>query len=192
MIEVYAFPMRKEAPRIWKSLDYIFDVPPHLPPKAKAELILTDLRDRMEQYAQARKVRASVEQEQRIESMGEKFSLSAVIRLRNEGEVGEKAVVEGQGEGAQLVDILANHVPAGEHTEPLPPINFNNPLQPPIDGNGGCADGGGDTIGSSGQSTEVTPLSDTQMGGLMEMEDIDWVSAAPFSTPFLSIINFAI
>ena len=35
LVEVYAFPMRKDAARIWKCLDYIFDIPPHLSPKQK-------------------------------------------------------------------------------------------------------------------------------------------------------------
>ncbi|CAK4001022.1 transcriptional regulatory [Lecanosticta acicola] len=66
MIEIYAYPMRKEAARIWKCLDYIFEIPPHLAPKQKAELVLTDLRDRMEVYRQMRKVKVSNQMEQRV------------------------------------------------------------------------------------------------------------------------------
>ncbi|QIX00861.1 hypothetical protein AMS68_006378 [Peltaster fructicola] len=66
MVEVYAFPMRKDAGRIWKCLDYIFDIPPHLSPKQKAELVITDLRDRMEIFAQMRRVRATTQLEERV------------------------------------------------------------------------------------------------------------------------------
>lgn len=66
LIEVYAYPMRKEAARIWRCLDYIFDIPPHLNPKQKAELVLTDLRDRMLQYHQMRKSKVSNQMEQLV------------------------------------------------------------------------------------------------------------------------------
>lgn len=66
LIEVYAYPMRKEAGRIWKCLDFVFDIPSHLTPKQKAELVLTDLRDRMEQYHHMRKLRVSNQMEKMV------------------------------------------------------------------------------------------------------------------------------
>jgi hypothetical protein len=66
LIEVYAYPMRKEAGRIWKCLDYVFDIPGFLKPKQKAELVLTDLRDRMEQYHHLRKLRISSKMEEMV------------------------------------------------------------------------------------------------------------------------------
>jgi len=69
MVEVYAYPMRKDAARIWKCLDYIFDIPPHLLPKQKAELVITDLRDRMEVYHQMRKLKATTQMEERVGSL---------------------------------------------------------------------------------------------------------------------------
>ncbi|GAB7363270.1 hypothetical protein MBLNU230_g3551t1 [Neophaeotheca triangularis] len=179
MIEVYAFPMRKEAPRIWRSLDYIFDVPSHLPPKAKAELILTDLRDRMEQYAQARKVRASVEQEQRIGSMGRQFSLSAVVRLRDAAESGNGKPTP-EGEGAELMDMLANQVPVGGQTGPFPPLNFNSPLTPTVPG--GVGSGSDGEIAGAGELLgDSAPPGDSQMSGLME--DIDWAQFNEYFSP---------
>jgi hypothetical protein len=75
MVEVYAYPMRKDAARIWKCLDYIFDIPPHLSPKQKAELVITDLRDRMEIFHQMRRVRATTQMEARVSSMGTASSM---------------------------------------------------------------------------------------------------------------------
>lgn len=69
MVEVYAYPMRKNAANIWKCLDYIFDIPPHLSPKQKAELVITDLRDRMEVYHQMRKLKATTQMEERVGSL---------------------------------------------------------------------------------------------------------------------------
>jgi len=75
MVEVYAYPMRKDAAKIWKCLDYIFDIPPHLSPKQKAELVITDLRDRMEIFHQMRRVRATTQMEARVSSMGSASSM---------------------------------------------------------------------------------------------------------------------
>jgi hypothetical protein len=66
LVEVYAYPMRKDAARIWKCLDWVFDIPPHLAPKEKAQLVLTDLRDRMEVYHQMRKVKVSNQLQERL------------------------------------------------------------------------------------------------------------------------------
>ena len=73
LTEVYLYPMRKEAVRIWKCLDYVFEIPPHLPPKHKAELVLTALRDRMEVYHQLRKVRGSKQMENNAEAIEKSF-----------------------------------------------------------------------------------------------------------------------
>lgn len=70
LVEVYAYPMRKEATRIWKCLDYIFEIPPHLSPKQKAELVLTDLRERMETFHQMRKIKVSTQMQERVGGAG--------------------------------------------------------------------------------------------------------------------------
>lgn len=66
LLEIFAFPMRKEADRIWACLDYIFEVPPHLsrevPPhlsrENKGRWIITQVRDKTAIYQGARKTRA--------------------------------------------------------------------------------------------------------------------------------------
>lgn len=58
LLEIFAFPMRKEADRIWACLDYIFEVPPHLSREQKGRWILTEIRDKTKMYQSARKVRA--------------------------------------------------------------------------------------------------------------------------------------
>ncbi|KAM5454209.1 hypothetical protein MaudCBS49596_002222 [Microsporum audouinii] len=76
LMEVWAYPMRKEADRIWRCLDYVFETPstPALPDNAgknarhqlimqrdrKARLILEQLRDRMEAYREMRKLRVPI------------------------------------------------------------------------------------------------------------------------------------
>lgn len=78
MVEVYAYPMRKDAAEIWKCLDFIFDIPQHLSPKQKAELVITDLRDRMEVYHQLRKLRATTQMEERVGSLGKTDGITAM------------------------------------------------------------------------------------------------------------------
>ncbi|OQN98911.1 hypothetical protein B0A48_15257 [Cryoendolithus antarcticus] len=78
MVEVYAYPMRKDAAKIWRCLDYIFDIPSHLSPKQKAELVITDLRDRLEIYSQMRRIRSTTQLEARITSMGNKSGLREI------------------------------------------------------------------------------------------------------------------
>lgn len=58
VLEIFKFPMRKEADRIWKCLDYVFEVPANLSRDQKARLILTELRDKMNVYRDIRKIRA--------------------------------------------------------------------------------------------------------------------------------------
>ena len=58
LAEVFTYPMRREADRIWTVLDYVFEVPSQLSRDQKARLILTEIRDRMDAYRNARKLRA--------------------------------------------------------------------------------------------------------------------------------------
>lgn len=79
MVEIYAYPMRKDAPRIWQCLDFIFDIPAHLSPKQKAELVITDLRDRMEVYHQMRKLKVTTQMEERVGALNKSY-----MRAHNE------------------------------------------------------------------------------------------------------------
>lgn len=66
LAEVFMYPMRREADRIWTVLDYVFEVPPNLGRDEKARLILTEIRDRMDAYRNARKPRPSVAMNRRV------------------------------------------------------------------------------------------------------------------------------
>lgn len=69
LMEVYYHPMRREADRIWRCLDYVYETPPDpLQPgmtrqelvehrERKARMILTQLRDRMSVYRAIRKMK---------------------------------------------------------------------------------------------------------------------------------------
>lgn len=60
VVEIIAFPMHKEADRIWACLDYVFEVPTYLKREQKARWIIVQLRDKMEAFASTRTARAPV------------------------------------------------------------------------------------------------------------------------------------
>jgi hypothetical protein len=151
MVEVYAYPMRKDAAKIWKCLDYIFDIPPHLSPKQKAELVITDLRDRMEVYHQMRKLKVTSQMEERVGALHNK---SGIVVDRPQDDASGGAARGDRG------------------SVPLPPVNFSPPPLPPSEsGSGGgsasrsASVAGGTSGGAFASGNDVT----------MMMDDIDWV-----------------
>ncbi|KAI9666661.1 MAG: hypothetical protein M1821_004597 [Bathelium mastoideum] len=66
LFEIYGYPMRKEADRIWACLDYVFDLPPNLNRDQKARLVLGELANQMKAYHSLRKTRAPVQMEKMV------------------------------------------------------------------------------------------------------------------------------
>ncbi|KAL9095488.1 MAG: hypothetical protein Q9165_002359 [Trypethelium subeluteriae] len=64
--EIYAYPMRKEADRIWKCLDYVFDIPQGLNRDQKAKLVFGEVAARMKAYHSLRKTRAPAVMERMV------------------------------------------------------------------------------------------------------------------------------
>ena len=150
LVEVYAYPMRKDAARIWKCMDYIFDIPPHLSPKQKAELVLTDLRDRMEVYHQLRKVKTTTQMEERVSALKESSN-------RGSASPNVSAFADPNYAGTHMsMDATAAGVFPG-----MLPASFSPPPAAPT-----VSSGSGSRHGS------VQGQGDIQMGA---MEDIDWV-----------------
>lgn len=57
LMELLLHPQRKDSPRILRGLDYVFE-PPNLPPLERVRAIVSDIRDRMWFYMEAKKLRA--------------------------------------------------------------------------------------------------------------------------------------
>ena len=150
LVEVYAYPMRKDAARIWTCLDYIFDIPQHLSPKQKAELVITDLRDRMEVYHQMRKVKTTTQMEERVVAMKE-----ASIRDANGPNLSSFADMAQTG-----IDIPQDPMASSSFPGMLP-VNFSPPPAAPTE-----------SSGSGSRQGSVQASGDVQMGA---MEEIDWV-----------------
>ncbi|TKA32186.1 hypothetical protein B0A50_01434 [Salinomyces thailandicus] len=138
MVEVYAYPMRKDAAKIWTCLDFIFDIPPHLSPKQKAELVITDLRDRMEVYHQMRKLKATTQMEERVGS-------SSKSSLQEKAEGAVPVPQQGVATAAALADYTA-----------MPPANFSPP--PPAGRHGSASSGSRQP--SAAQGADVAMLMD--------------------------------
>ncbi|KAL8688869.1 MAG: hypothetical protein Q9218_005323 [Villophora microphyllina] len=58
LMEIFANPNRREANRIWRCLDYVFEIPPHISKDQKGRWVMTEIRDRMGLYIASRKVMA--------------------------------------------------------------------------------------------------------------------------------------
>lgn len=62
LIEIFAYPMRREADRIWRCLDYVYEIKrPERSRDEKARDILTEMRDKAAAYKNVRRMRAPVD-----------------------------------------------------------------------------------------------------------------------------------
>ena len=68
LMEIFANPQRREANRIWRCLDYVFEIPPHIPKDQKGRWVMTEIRDKMGIYIASRKVMAPSSMLERIGS----------------------------------------------------------------------------------------------------------------------------
>ena len=68
LVEIYTYPMRKEADRIWDIIDYVFEPDRTLSRNMKGRILLSELRDKTAIYRDIRKVRAPVSMLKRISS----------------------------------------------------------------------------------------------------------------------------
>lgn len=73
LLEVFIYPMRKEADRIWKCLDYIYEVQRFRPEQvatreAKARTLVTEMREKTGVFQSMRKMRAPASMEKHVES----------------------------------------------------------------------------------------------------------------------------
>ena len=66
LVEVFSFPMRREADRIWRIVDYVFETDPSMTREQKGRAILSGLRDRTGAYRDFRKIRAPINMMSRI------------------------------------------------------------------------------------------------------------------------------
>jgi hypothetical protein len=66
LMEVYVYPQRKEADRIWACLDYIFECDPTEPRRSKGKKILSELQQKTAVYQSMRGMRAPVQMNKHV------------------------------------------------------------------------------------------------------------------------------
>ena len=162
LIEVFAYPMRREADRIWACLDYVFEVPTNLTRDQKARLILTELRDKTGAYRDLRKMRAPTGMIERlgqrppqpVEDRGSSHDKNAKVRQLSGSTSVSDTSFTGVGNGESLFTPQA--------TSPA---------------------------GSSETSNAAVAAAAAAQSGPLDIKDdlmidIDWVRHFPYPTPF--------
>ena len=125
LMEIYAFPMRKEGDRIWRCLDYIFDADPQMPRHLKGHKLLSEMRDKFGVYRDMRKMRAPVTLKRPVEDPGSGKALTKGSTSREEaaGSSSPSSKAKGRNKGS---------------TAPTPqiPLNFDmvnwQPVRPAL------------------------------------------------------------
>lgn len=188
MVEVYAYPMRKDAAKIWKCLDYIFDIPPHLSPKQKAELVITDLRDRMEIFHQMRRVRATTQMEARVSSMGTASSMREKGVDVSPHQHSEQQDLQQQHRQVPLVDSFGQMNQQSILTAPaVPPLIPQVQFQVPSAQQTDASTPSDSHQNSMGSGHPLAGTGNVGSGSDVMMDDIDWVSAQiPISLVLIS------
>lgn len=146
LAEVFAYPMRKEADRIWKALDFVFEPPLELTRDQKARLILTEIRDRMGVYQEKRKFKVPTGMLQRLGQTPSREKTDPKIKL-------PPMVTP----GVRYPDSVDQGISASELVQP--PTS----AVPSLENNGTSP-----SSGSGRLSFEISPTDDL-------MDDIDWV-----------------
>lgn len=149
LIEIYAFPMRKEADRIWACLDYIFDVPRNLSREQKGRWIITHIRDKTGYYMSVRKARAPA----KIDS----FSQQAQNSVKSSASPTQHSIASTQQQQSEFRPII-----------PTREVSYSQPANTPyIPANTSSATSRMPPPAGTGI---IAPASDAPM------VDIDWVS----------------
>lgn len=65
-VDIFTYPMRQEADRIWRGLDYVFEVPDYIPQTFKGRWVVSRARDQMALFCAAQKMRCQTEVDESI------------------------------------------------------------------------------------------------------------------------------
>ena len=190
LAELFTYPNRREADRIWKVLDYVFEIPPELSRDEKARIILTEIRDKMNAYRTARKLKAPTSMNRRIVDASPRselglaqrdpFSLSLVPP-----EMSTDAEIPLTVGNAQISMPLSNGTTStgGELYFPAPGGELRAAVVPAFNAeestqsDKGSVSGG--NLSSGGGSSTLDDM----------MADIDWVKQFPFHLDVNELIS---
>lgn len=85
LMEVYVYPQRKEADRIWACLDWIFECNPEDPRRVKGRKILSELQQKTAVYQSMRGMRAPVQMEKHVGQREPRVSDSSKNTVQSHG-----------------------------------------------------------------------------------------------------------
>jgi hypothetical protein len=149
---VFAYPLRKEADRIWRIVDFVFEPPRHLSRQEKARVIITEIRDRLSIYKDVRKMRAPTSMLKRIGQ--------APPRSVNDGILPPDA---GQSSAERPLIFPANNMEVVAH--PSHPSHPSHPPPPSLESG---------SSGATGSRSSQSEPPDVHFADEL-MVDIDWV-----------------
>jgi len=125
LMEVYIYPQRKEADRIWACLDYIFECDPNENRRAKGLRVLSELQQKTAIYQSMRGMRAPVQMDKHL---GQRPP-----RVKSDSKTGSKGLLYGQspspsgGENLESPELQMLPIPMGSSSigrVPLPDVVF--------------------------------------------------------------------
>ena len=177
LTELFTYPNRREADRIWKVLDYVFEIPSELSRDEKARLILVEIRDKMDAYSTVRKLKTPTSMTRSLENgaprskrdVANNDPLGLPLTARElalnpdvQPTIGNAQIpMEVNDEPASLQERLYLPLPSNESHRSL--LRAVSPTDAPSPSQGSM---NGATISSEAASTLVDEM----------MADIDWVS----------------
>lgn len=163
-MEIFANPTLPDADRIWACLDYVFEVPAHLTREQRGQWVLAEVRDRMELFANSRKVRAPAGYVDRLpqQSTSRSDELNGPSTLRGEP----------QRLNTARADLTQNFAPAEAMRSQYVPLQDAQGMQ-------------------QANYYQTTSIPTTQSAPLRDdrMVDIDWVSDRRYSVSPEAIIH---
>jgi hypothetical protein len=118
LVEIYSYPMRREADRIWDIIDYVFEPDRSLSRAQKGRVILSEFRDKTAIYRDIRKLRAPVSMTKRIQKpprrVGDSFDPNAPMNSsKNQAETPDTLSNSSPG---HMVDSPSPHLSADSVT----------------------------------------------------------------------------
>ncbi|KAE8441624.1 hypothetical protein EG329_004633 [Mollisiaceae sp. DMI_Dod_QoI] len=191
LMEIYVYPQRKEADRIWACLDYIFETNPTEPRRLKGKKILSELQQKTAIYQSMRGMRAPTVMEKHVGQREPRVSDSNISNASNASNR-ETNIVKGlhySGPTRELEPPAPksplNYGPGGLQGVPGPNIGrvpLGSEIQFAGVSNGESLwalpssqspEASSDTTSLSGQPQPAPPAAGTGMDD--PMADIDWV-----------------
>jgi len=150
LMVVRVAPQIPGADRIWRCLDFVFELPPKMTPQQKIGLVLGNLQERMTMYQNMRKLKATKEAEQRAPKMA-----GSMIAT-------EEMTATSTGVGATEEEFSFNSY----NSATMDPKSFGMPPLQPLYSE------------SAGDTSSLTAASNSSPGdmNMQPMDDIDWVS----------------